>query len=183
MSGVTLDWLKALTWLCAISIGLLVAFLGRGRFDLAALASVTVLMVTNAGAGIYVLNHVGDPRWDSRAEDRLSAPPPLTETPVIGEFLAPLDSLMGGVVDGVNQVVDFQAAFPVAMEFFVAAGWAFAASLPLSLVALVVGYLVARRRKVEFRTYKLRVDQLTAELEGIKLHLGLPNRSAPASDR
>lgn len=182
MSGVTLDWLKALTWLCAIGIGLLVAFLGRRRFDLAALASVAVLMVTNAGAGIYVLNHVGDHRWASRAEDRLSAPP-LRETPVIGDFLEPLDSLMGGVVDSVNKVVDFQAALPVAMEFFVAAGWAFIVSLPLSLVALVVGYAVARRRRAEFRSYKLRVDDLTEELADIRRHLGYPARSAPDSAR
>lgn len=171
-----------MTWLCAIGTGLLVVFLRRLRFDLAALGSVLALMVTNAGAGIYVLNHVGDPRWAGRADDRLNAPQ-LTETPVIGQFLEPLDPVIGGMVDTINQVVDFQAALPVAMEFFMAAGWASAVSLPLSLASLVVGFLAARRRKAEFRSYKLRVDRLTEELEEIRRHLGYPAGSARASAR
>jgi hypothetical protein len=179
LSGVSLDWLKALTWISAIAVGLLTVFLNRRRFDLAALRSVLVFAVASAGAGVYVLNHVGDSRWGSKAEDRLNAPA-LTETPMVGQFLEPLDSFLGGVVGTVNQVVDFQAALPVAMEFFVAAGWALAASLPLGLASLVGGYLEAKRRHREFCRYKLRVDDLTEELEDIKRHLGYAARAEHA---
>lgn len=175
MSGIGLVWLKALTWISAILTGLLLGFWRPRRLDLAALGSVVVFLVTNAGAGTYVLNHVGDPRWSSRAEDRLSAPP-LTETPVIGRYMEPLDALIGGVVDSVNQFVDFRAALPVAMEFFVAAGWALAVSLPLALAALIVGYAEAKRRKAEFLRFKLQVEQLRGELEEVKRHLGYPAR-------
>lgn len=170
LSGVSLDWLKYLTWIAAIAAGVLTVFLSPRRPDLAALRAVIVFMVASAGAGIYILNHVGDSRWDSKAEDRFNAPP-LTETPMVGQFMEPLDSFLGGVVGTVNQMVDFQAAFPVAMEFFVAAGWAFALSLPLGLLSLVGTYLEAKRRKREFRRYKIRVDNLAAELEDIKRHL------------
>lgn len=170
LSGVSLDWLKALTWIAAITVGLLVIFLNPRRFDLAALRAVLVFMVASAGAGIYVLNHVGDSRWSSRAEDRFNAPT-LRETPMVGQFMEPLDSFLGGVVGTVNQVVDFQAALPVATEFLVAAGWAFAVSLPLGLASLVGSYLEAKRQKREFRRYKRRVDVLTEELEDIKRHL------------
>ena len=179
LSGISLDWLKSFTWIAAIAAGLLTVYLNPRRFDLAALRSVLVFAVASAGAGIYVLNHVGDPRWSSKAEDRFNAPA-LTETPMVGQFMEPLDSFLGGVVGTVNQVVDFQAALPVAMEFFVAAGWSLAASLPLGLASLVGGYLEAKRRRREFRRYQLRVDDLTEELEDIKRHLGYPARAGHA---
>lgn len=175
MSGVSLDWFKALTWIFAIVTGLLLAFWRQRRLHLAALGSVIVFMGTSAGAGIYVLNHVGDPRWGSKAEDRISAPP-LTETPVIGRFMGPLDDVIRGVADSVNQFVDFRAALPVAMEFFVAAGWALALALPLGLAALIVSYADAQRRKAEFLKYKLQVEELKSELEDIRRHLGYPTR-------
>jgi hypothetical protein len=189
LSGVSLDWLKYLTWISAVGTAVLLLFLRPRRPDLAALRAAVVLMATNAGAGIYVLNHVGDPRWARPAEERLSAPP-LRDAPVVGQFMEPFDSFIGGVVKNVNDLMDFQAALPVAMEFFVAAGWAWAVSLPLGVVTLVVGYFVAKRRKAEFVRYKAEVGTLKQELEEIKRHLGYPDstpqqslspRSAPAS--
>ncbi|WP_231938463.1 hypothetical protein [Arthrobacter sp. B6] len=180
MSGISLDWLKALTWIFAIATGLLLALWRQRRLHLAALASVIVFAVTNAGAGIYVLNHVGDPRWGSKAEDRINAPT-LTETPMVGRFLGSLEDAIRGVADSVNQFVDFQAALPVAMEFFVAAGWALALAVPLGLAALIVSYADARRRKAEFLKYKLQVEELKSELEEIKHHLGYPPREESGS--
>jgi hypothetical protein len=175
MSGVSLDWITALTWLTAIVTGLPLAFLRPRRLHVAALGSVIAFAVTSAGAGIYVLNHVGDPRWGSEAEDRISAPQ-LTEAPVIGSYMGPLDDAIRGVADSVNQFVEFQSALPVAMEFFVAAGWALALALPLGLAALIVSYAEAQRRKAEFLKYKLQVDELKGELEDIKRHVGYPAR-------
>lgn len=182
LSGASLDWIKALTWLCAIGAGLLLGFWRPRRLQLAALGAVTVFAVTSAGAGIYVLNHVGDPRWSGKAEDRLGAPP-LSETPVVGRFMGPLEDVIRGVADSVNQFMDFQAALPVALEFFAAAGWALAVSMPLALAALIAGYVEAKRRKAEFLQYKLQVEKLKLELEDIKRHLGYPaqRESADAS--
>jgi len=81
--------------------------------------------------------------------------------------------LMSGVVDGINQFKDFNAALPVALDFFTAAGWAAAVSLPLTVVALIVSYYESRRRKAEFVRYKLEVEELRSELDEVKQHLRL----------
>jgi hypothetical protein len=139
------------------------------------LGSVIVFMVASTGAGIYVLNHLGDSRWDSRAEERMNAPS-LAETPVVGPYLKPLDALMSGVADRVNEFADFRAALPVAVDFFVAAGWALVISLPLALVSLMVSYAEAKRRQAEFVRHKLQLEEVTRELENIKRHLGYSDR-------
>lgn len=176
LSGVSVDWLRALTWLSAIASGILLCFWWPRRAHLAALGSVVVLAVANLGAGIYVLSHLGDPRWSGGAEERLGDPS-LSDTPVVGRFLESLDTLMSGVVDGVNEFIDFRAALPVALEFFAAAGLALFVSLPLAVLALIVSYREAQRRKAEFVRYKLQVEELRGELDEIKRHLGYANRS------
>jgi hypothetical protein len=175
LSGVSVDWLKALTWISAILTGLLLGLWRPRRLHLAALGSVFVFLVTNAGAGIYVLNHVGDPRWSGKAEDRVGVPP-LTDTPVVGRFLESLEAQLRGIADNVNHFVDFSAALPQAMEFFVAAGWALVISLPLALAALIFSYAEARRRKAEFLTYKLQDEELKRDLEDVKRRLASPER-------
>ena len=175
LSGVNSDWLKALTWLSAIATGLLLCFWRPRRVHWAALGSVLVFAVANIAAGIYVLSHLGDSRWGGGAEERLDAPS-LANTPVVGQFLGPLDSLLNGVVEGVNEFTDFRASLPVAVEFLAAAGWALAVAVPLGLVALMVSYRDAQRRKAEFARVSLQVEELSAELEEIKRHLGYPER-------
>lgn len=176
LSGVSGEWLKALTWLPAIAAGLLLGFWRPRRVHWAALGSVLVFAVGNTAAGIYVLSHLGDSRWGGGAEERLEAPS-LAGTPVVGQFLEPLEALLGGVVDGVNEFTDFRASLPVAVEYLAAAGWALAAAVPLGLAAIVVGYRDAQRRKADFARVSLRVEELSAELDGIKRHLGYPTRA------
>lgn len=176
LSGVSLDWLRALTWLSAIIMGLLLCLRGLGRVHLAVLGSAVVLAVANIGAGIYVLSHLWDDRWSVGAQDSLDAPS-FSGTPVVGQFLVPLDSFLGEVVNTLNEFLDFRAAFPVALEFFDTAGWALLAALPLAILAPVVSYWEAQRRKAEFVRYKLQVEELRGELDEIKRHLGYANRS------
>ena len=109
------------------------------------------------------------------AEERLDAPS-LADTPVVGQFLGSLDALLVGVVDGVNEFTDFRASLPVAVDFLAAAGWALAVAVPLGLVALVVSYRDAQRRKAEFARFSLQVEELSTELDEIKRHVGYPNR-------
>ncbi|MDQ0821351.1 hypothetical protein QFZ79_003726 [Arthrobacter sp. V4I6] len=174
LSGVSGEWLRALTWVAAIASGLLLGFWRPRRAHVAALGSVLVFAVANIGAGIYVLSHLGDSRWGGGAEDRLGAPS-LADTPVVGQFLGSLDTLLRGVVDGVNEFTDFRAALPVALEFLAAAGWALVVAVPLGILALIVSYREAQRRKAEFARYSLQVEVLSAELDDIKRHLGYPN--------
>lgn len=176
LSGVSLDWLRALTWIAAIAVGLLLCLRGLGRVHLALLGAVVVLAVANIGAGVYVLSHLWDDRWSVGSQDNLDAPS-FSGTPVVGQFMGPLDSFLSEVVKTLNEILDFKAALPVAMEFFNAAGGALLVALPLALLAPVVGYVQEKRRRAEFARYKLQVKELREELDDIKHHLGYAHRS------
>lgn len=173
LAGVSTEWLKALTWLAAVAAGVAILLWRPRRPDLAGLAAVLVFMAASAGAGIYVLNHLGDGRWGGDQQSKLS-PPPLSDTPMVGNFLEPLEDMLGGLTDGVNEFVDFRSALPVALDFFVAAGWALALSLPVALVAMAAGARAARRRNAEFTAYKAEVERLRMELNHVKRHVGYP---------
>jgi hypothetical protein len=69
-------------------------------------------MAANLAAGIYVLNHLGEGRWGGDQESKLD-PPSLAETPMVGQFLEPLDGTLRGVADAVNEFGDFRAALPL----------------------------------------------------------------------
>lgn len=171
LAGVSTEWLKALTWITAVTVGVAILLWRPRRPDLAGLAALVVFMAASAGAGIYVLNHLGDDRWGGDQQSKLS-PPPLTDAPMVGQFLEPLEGMLGGVTDGINEFVDFRSALPVALDFFVAAGWALALSVPLALVAMVVTARAAKRLKAEFTGYMSEVEQLRKELELVKRHVG-----------
>jgi hypothetical protein len=173
LSDVSSDWLRALTWLAAVATGLLLCFWRPRRLHWAALGSVLVYAVANIGAGIYVLSHLGDSRWGGGAAGRLGAPS-LADTPVVGQFLGSLDTVLGGVVDGVNEFNDFRAALPVALDYLSAAGWALVVAVPLGILTLIVSCRDAQRRKAAFARYSLRVEELSDELDAIKRHLGYP---------
>ena len=172
LSGISSEWLKALTWLPAIAAGLLLCFWRPRRLHWAALGSVLVYAVANIGAGIYVLSHLGDPRWGGAA-DRLGAPS-LAGTPVVGQFLGSLDTVLGGVVAGVNEFIDFRSALPVALDYLAAAGWALVVAVPLGILTLVVSCREAQRRKAALARYSLRVEELSDELDAIKRQLSRP---------
>ena len=174
LSDVSSEWLRALTWLSAIAAGLLLCFWRPRRLSWAALGSVLVFAVVNIGAGVYVLSHLGDSRWGGRAEDRLGVPS-LGDTPVIGRFMGSLDPLLHGVVDNVNDFIDFRTALPVALEYLTAAGWALVAAAPLGILVLIASYREAQRRKADLARYSLRVEELSAELQELKRHLGYPS--------
>lgn len=172
LGGVNREWLAALTWIAAAAAGAGVLVWRRRRVDLAALAAVVVFMAVNVGAGIYVLNHLADGRWGGDAQAKL-APPSLSGTPVVGQFLEPLERAMAGMAGSVNDFIDFQAALPVALGFFAAAGWALAVSVPLALAAAAVQARLARRRKAEAVAWQDEVEKLRRELEAVKRHVGI----------
>lgn len=171
LAGVSSDWLKYLTWIVALAFTVVVLLLRPRRPDVALFAGVHVFLAASLAAGIYVLNHLTEGRWGGDKEARL-VPPSLSETPMVGQFLQPLDGTLRSVADVANEFVDFKAAFPVALEFFVAAGWALAAAVPAGLCVLFGTAWENKRRKAEFAASRKELAQLRTELENVKRHVG-----------
>ena len=152
----------------AASVFVFVAGVWRPRsLHWTAFGSVLLFAALNAGAGIYVLNHFADSRWSAGGDPPLSAPS-LSGTPLVGQFLGPLDSALNGVVSGVNDFLAFQQALPIALDFLAVSGWALLVSFPLAILAAGISYAVARRRTADFEKYRATVDQLKDELEQVK---------------
>src|SRR3954464_3358436 len=164
MSG---DGLRIFCWVAAAAVLALGAGLWRlRRLHWTVLGSVLLFAALNASAGIYVLSHFGDSRWSAGGEPPLSAPS-LSGTPVVGQFLGPLDSALNGVVGGVNTFLAFKQALPVALEFLAVSGWALLVSFPLAILAAGISFTMARRRTADFEKYRATVDLLKDELEQV----------------
>lgn len=170
LAGLGRDELRTFTWVAAAAFALVAGAWRPRSLHWTALGSVLLFAALNAAAGIYVLNHFTDSRWSTGAEPPLSAPS-FSGTPVVGQFLGPLDSALNGVVGGVNDFLAFKHALPVALDFLGAAGWALLLSFPLAIVAAVVSFIAARRRAAAFDKYRATVDELKDELEQVKRQL------------
>ncbi|WP_433875163.1 hypothetical protein [Sinomonas atrocyanea] len=170
LAGMSRDDLRTWSWLLPIAFALALGFWRPRRFHWTALGAVLLFAALNAGTGIYILNHFGDQRWNTGGEQPLTAPS-FSGTPIVGQFLGPLDSALNGVVGGVNEFLALKQALPVAMDFFTASGWALLASFPLAILAASVTYAQARRRRAEFEEYRATVDQLKDELAQVKRQL------------
>lgn len=183
LGGMSLDALHAFTWVAPAVVALVAGVLLRRSFHWIAVGAVLLFAALNAAAGIYVLNHFSEPRWSPEGNAPLSAPS-LSETPMVGEFLVPLDSALEGVVGGVNDFRAFQQALPIALDFLAASGWALLVSFPLVILAACVSFAKARRRKAEFTKYRATVDSLKDELEQVKRQIapGYPTHSAHSVD-
>ena len=174
LGGLSRDELRIYSWVAA-AVFALVAGVWRPRgLHWTALGSVLLFAALNAGAGIYVLNHFGDSRWSAGGDPPLSAPS-LSGTPLVGQFLGPLDSALNGVVSGVNDFLAFQQALPIALDFLAVSGWALLVSFPLAILAAGIGFAAARRRTADFAKYRATVDLLKDELEQVKRQLSSGN--------
>ncbi len=176
LSGFNGEALTNLAWGAAIVAAVLLALWRYWRVDLAALGAVLVFGFANAVAAVYVLFHLGEGRWGGDTRERLVAPS-LAGIPMVGQFLEPIDGLLSGLADGVNEFNNVQAALPVAGGFLASAGWAFALAIPLSIVAMVVSFVEERRRRRAFRRVTQQVHELTAEVAELKRLVGDPVRA------
>ena len=167
LGGMSRDELRIFSWVAAVVFALVAGVWRPRRLHWTALGSVLLFAALNASAGIYVLNHFGDSRWSAGGEPPLSAPS-FSGTPVVGQFLGPLDSTLNGVVGGVNEFLAFKQALPVALDFLAASGWALLVSFPLAVLAAGISYAEARRRTADFEKYRATVDLLKDELEQVK---------------
>ncbi|WP_224047701.1 hypothetical protein [Arthrobacter sp. NicSoilB4] len=182
LGGMGRDELRIFSWVAAVVFVLAAGAWRPRRLHWTALGSVLLFAALNAGAGIYVLNHFGDPRW-SGGEQPLSAPS-FSETPMVGQFLGPLDSALNGVVGGVNEFLAFKRALPIALDFLAVSGWALLASFPLAILAAGISFAMARRRAADFERYRATVDLLQDELEQVKRQISSGNSvlALPAED-
>ncbi|UKA55467.1 hypothetical protein LFT45_05965 [Arthrobacter sp. FW305-BF8] len=172
LSGLGRDELSIFSWVAAAVFALAAGVWRPRRLHWTVVGAVLLFAALNAGAGIYVLNHVGDPRWSPR--EPLTAPS-LSGTPMVGQFLGPLDSALTAVFDGMNEFLAFKQALPVALGFLGTSGWALLVSFPLGILAAVVSYFMERRRKADFDKYRATVDQLKLELEQVKRQISSGN--------
>lgn len=173
LGGLSRDELRTYSWVAAAAFALVAGVWRPLRLHWTALGSVLLFAALNAGAGIYVLNHFGDSRW-SGGEQPLSAPS-FSGTPVVGQFLGPLDSALNGVVGGVNEFLAFKQALPVALDFLAMSGWALLVSFPLAVLAAGISFAMARRRAADFDRYRATVDLLKDELEQVKRQISAGN--------
>ncbi|MHA7280508.1 hypothetical protein ACX80H_12215 [Arthrobacter sp. MDT2-2] len=173
------DALRAFSWIAAAAIVLAFGLWRPRSLHWIVLGAVLIFAAFNAAAGIYVLSTFSDSRWSPDGGAPLSAPS-LSETPLVGEFLVPLDSVMEGVVGGVNDFRSFQQALPIALDFLATSGWALLVSFPLVILAVGTSFLTAQRRKADFRKYRATVDLLKEELEQIKRQISSGSGGATA---
>jgi hypothetical protein len=167
LGGLSRDELRSFCWIAAAVFALVAGLWRWRRLHWTALGAVLLFAALNAGVGIYVLNNFRDSRWSAGGEAPLSAPS-FSQTPIVGQYLGPLDSALQGVVGGVNDFLAFKQALPVALDFLAVAGWALLLSFPLAILAAVISFAMARRRSADFEKYRATVDLLQDELEQVK---------------
>jgi hypothetical protein len=179
LSSLSRDQLHTLSWIAAIVFALAAGVWRPRMIHWTALGSVLLFAALNAGAGIYVLNHFTDPRWSSGGETPLTAPS-FSGTPLVGQYLAPLDSALKNVVGEVNDFLAFKQALPTALDFLAVSGWALLVSFPIAAIAAGISYTTARRRAAEAAKYRAVVDQLRDELDQVRLEITTRRAVEPA---
>lgn len=166
-------------WGIAAAFLIVVGILRWRSLHWTAVGSILLFAALNAGAGLYILFNFGDSRWSPGSVPALSAPS-FAGTPVVGEYLVPLDSALQDMVGGMNEVLAFKQALPVALEFIGMSGSALLVSVPVAVVAAFISFFVSRRRRADHEKYRATVDQLKGELEQIKLQMATGNFRVPA---
>ncbi|MFL4473547.1 hypothetical protein ACIPVK_06090 [Paeniglutamicibacter sp. MACA_103] len=169
----SVDQFRIFSWAVPIGFVLLGCFRPRS-LHWTVLGAVLLFAALNAVAGIHILNHFRDSRWSAGGELPLSAPS-FAETPIVGQYLGPLDSTLNGMVGVGNDFLAFKNVLPVAMEFLAASGWALLVSLLLAIVAAIISISMARRRARDFQNYRATVDLLKEELDQVKRQISAGN--------
>jgi hypothetical protein len=179
LGSLSLDQLHNYTWVTAAGVLILFGVIWWRNIHWTVVGSLMFFAALNAGAGIYVLSTVGDFRWSAEAESSLTAPS-FAETPVVGEYLLPLDSALQDVVGGVNDFIAFKQALPIALNFLTMSGLALLVAFALAFIAVIISMIIARNRNAELTKYRANVDQLKADLERVKWQISTGSIGRPA---
>ncbi|MDV2978686.1 hypothetical protein [Glutamicibacter nicotianae] len=180
LTGIGLEQLRLWIWILVLAFAVAVGLWRRHQLVAVALASVLLFATLNAGAGIYILKRLGDPRWTA-GEPPVSAPE-LSGTPIVGQQLVPLESALEAIAGGVNSFWEFRQALPVALDFFTRSGWALLVAIPLIIVIMIKTFQAARRRRKDLLNLRGTVVQLQAELAEIKAILPAPATTAGVTE-
>jgi hypothetical protein len=165
LSGISVDTLKFLGFVIAglISIGVYFAFFKKWQWAL--VGAVFTYLIWTTGIGLYVLLHVNDPRW-SGEETSLQAPA-IADTPIIGQYMQPLNDFLNSTASSINDFVAFQHALPVAQEFFGLAGWALAILVPVVLFAVIYSRIQAAIESAQQKDKMKKMKAAIRELQEI----------------
>jgi len=169
LAGIGPERLQLWIWILVLVFAVAAGLWRRHQLVLVALASVLLFATLNAGAGIYILKRLGDPRWTT-GQPPVSSPE-LSGIPIVGQQLEPLESALEGVAGGVNSFWEFNQALPVALDFFARSGWALLVAIALIIVVMIRNFKAARKRRRDLLDLAGTVAQLQAELATIKEHL------------
>ena len=180
LTGIGLEQLRLWIWILVLAFAVAVGFWRRHQLVAVALASVLLFATLNAGAGIYILKRLGDPRWTA-GEPPVSAPE-LSGTPIVGQQLVPLESALAAIAGGVNSFWEFRQALPVALDFFTRSGWALLVAIPLIIAIMLRTFQAARRRRKDLQKLSDAVDHLQSELAMVKAILPAPATAAGATE-
>jgi hypothetical protein len=162
LSDISVETFKILAVGLAVLVGVGVFFGFFKKWQWALFGAVFAYMATTAGVGLYILLHINDPRWSAGREPLLKAPS-ISDTPIIGQYLEPLNGFLDNTATSINELTAFRYALPVAQEFFGLAGWAFLALLPVTALALFVSRIQAAnqatRQRQELRRLRIALDE------------------------
>jgi hypothetical protein len=167
LSGISVETFKILIVAVAVLVGGGVVFGFFRKWQWALFGAVFTYAVAAAGVGIYILLHINDPRWSAGKEPLLKAPS-ITDAPLIGQYLEPLNGFLNDTAISVNELVAFRHALPLAQEFFGLAGWALLALLPLAAIGFFVSRMQTARQSLhqqqELRRLQRGLDDVRARL-------------------
>ena len=140
LSGVSVEGFKILAVIAGLVVGVGIYFLYFRKWYWGLASAVFTYVIVTAGAGLYVLLHINDPRWSAGKEPLLEAPK-VSEAPLIGQYLEPLGDFLNSTANSINDFVAFRHALPVAQEFFTFALWGLIIFVPVMITALVMSRL------------------------------------------
>lgn len=169
LSGISVETFKILVVAVALLVGVGVFFSFYKKWQWALFGAVMTYALATAGVGTYILLHINDPRWSVGKEPLVTAPS-ITNTPVIGQYLEPLNGFLNNTAASINELAAFRHALPLAQEFFALAGWALLALIPLGVIALFVSHLQDAHESLRQRQGLRRLER---GLNDIRSQLGM----------
>jgi hypothetical protein len=184
--GISLDSFKVLTWVIALSVGVLWFFIAAHKKYweiisaslLGLVVAASTFLFANFGVAAYILSHVTDPRW-SAGKSPLWTPNKLeSNLPFINDIVTMLNGVQENVSGAVNNVGAIQNAFFAAGDFL----WMVVLAIPTIIVLAIAAFIASRWAKRqndkqqtrEITSLKLAVEENAANLADIRRQKGLP---------
>lgn len=180
LANMGIESFKLGAWLLALAVGV-IAFLfsqrdSRIEYLSAAVKGVLAATISMVAASIgivfYVLSHATDARW-SIGRDSTIQSPQIPGNPFFGQVIDTLNSFMGSVTGSVNDLFAIKNAFLSTQDFFLLAGWALLAILPLFILLRILNWRKEVWQKKQVKQDAETLKRVSRELEEVKEYLGM----------